>query len=151
MPSAAPQGRKQTFGYDDAGRIVDVFDASGAKLDHIEYDAASRITSWTTKDARIEYSGFDGAGHPTTTRQIRYRNSSGLTGPDVLDQYEQTHHWNAVGERTFWTMPGAPSSGPLSGPWTASVTPVYDAAGNLESINRTLAGAGTATPLMSAP
>jgi RHS repeat-associated protein len=137
------QGRKQTFGYDDAGRLSDVFDVNNNKIDHIEYDEASRIKAWTTKDARIEYADYDGAGRPNTTRQIRYKNSSGFTTQTKLDQYEQTHHWNALGERKFWTMPSVPSSGP----WTASVTPVYDAAGNLETINRTLTGA-TAPPTL---
>jgi RHS repeat-associated protein len=139
------QGRKQVFGYDTAGRLTDVYDTDHNRIDHIDYDAASRINGWTTKDARVEYESFDGAGRPNTTRQIRYKDSSGFGGKQILDQFEQTHGWNALGERTSWTMPGVPASGN----WTRSVSPVYDAAGNLETITRTLAG-GAVSTLMSA-
>ncbi len=76
------QGRKQNFSYDTAGRLADVYDGSGTnRLDHIDYDAASRITGWTTKDARNEYGpAFDMQGRPLATRQIRYKDSSGFGG-----------------------------------------------------------------------
>jgi RHS repeat-associated protein len=140
------QGRKQQFGYDTAGRISDISDAANNKTDHLDYDSAGRMTAWTTRDAKIEYSNFDGEGRPAKTRQIRYADSSGFTTTTVLDTFEQTHTWNAAGERTSWTMPRVPASGN----WTASVNQSYDAAGNLATITRTLLGASTATPLMSA-
>jgi RHS repeat-associated protein len=140
------QGRKQQFGYDAPGRITDITDAGNNKTDHLDYDSAGRMTAWTTRDAKIEYSNFDGEGRPAKTRQIRYADSTGFTTTTVLDTFEQTHTWNAAGERTSWTMPRVPASGN----WTTSVNQSYDAAGNLATITRTLLGATVPTSLMSA-
>jgi hypothetical protein len=78
-------------------------------------------------------------------RRSIYKDSSGFGAKTVLDSFRQTHEWNAAGERKRWTMPGVPQSGN----WTTSVSPVYDAAGNIETINRTLIG-GSAATLMGA-
>jgi RHS repeat-associated protein len=142
------QGRKQQYGYDSAGRLSDLIDGdSNTKLDHLDYDAAGRLMRHVTKDAMVESLSFDNDGHPLTTRQTRFRNSSGFEGQAVLDQFDQTHTWNAFGERTSWTMP-RPNTLTTDG-WTDTVSQEYDGAGNLTSISRTQTGAGLAT-LMSA-
>jgi hypothetical protein len=145
------QSRKQQYIYDAVtARLIEIRDGSGTKLDQLEYDAAGRLKLHLTKDALVESLTFDNDGHPLTTSQTRYKNSSGFGFPQmILDRFGETHTWNAFGERTSWTMP-RPTS--LAAPgWTDTVTLGYDGAGNLTQISRTQIGGGvTATPLMNA-
>jgi RHS repeat-associated protein len=127
-----------TFQYNPTGAVT---------LSH--YDAAGRLTVHTTKDARVEWLTFDNDGHPLTTRQTRYRGSTGLDlSPVFLDRFDQTHTWNAFGERTSWTMP-RPST-PITAGWTDTVTQDYDAAGNLTQISRTQSAGTASGTLMTA-
>jgi len=144
------QGRKQQYIYDAVtGRLSEIRDGSGTKLDQLEYDAAGRLTAHTTKDARVESLTFDNDGHPLTTSQTRYKDSSGFGLQTPLDQFGETHTWNAFGERTSWTMPRP--AGLTAAGWTDTVTLGYDGAGNLTQISLTQIGGGdTVTPLMTA-
>jgi RHS repeat-associated protein len=130
------QNNWQSYQYNDKGQITAVWPAPvpgiGTPLDSMEYsDGTGLLTAWTNKDTRIEYGGFNFDGLPATTRQIRYRNATGFSTKDVLDDYTITHTWNGYGERTKMTMPGAPPAG-----WSTVLQFEYDATGNLKTLTR---------------
>lgn len=136
------QNRWQIFNYDSRGRIETVTNDDGVELDRLVYDAQGRLISWRTPDSLMEFLQFDTQSRPQLTRQARY------LGGAPLDDYTQSHTYDALGRRTTWTMPGASV---MSGaPWTTSVTQRYDAVGNVIGIDRTAAnGAGTGLLLTS--
>ncbi|HYH08908.1 MAG TPA: Ig-like domain-containing protein, partial [Thermoanaerobaculia bacterium] len=128
------QNRWQSFEYDTRGKLVAVWGSAtvgaGERLDKLEYnDGTGRLTAWTNKDTRIEYEDYDFNGNPRVTRQIRYKNGTGLATAEVLDQFEQVHTWNGYGERTEVTFPGDPTP-----EWTKKLAMEYDAAGNLSRL-----------------
>lgn len=130
------QNRWQSFEYDERGNLEKIWDSQtpgvGNKTDELEYrDGTSRLTAWTNRDSRVEYSDFDLDGNPRKTKQIRYSNRSGLTTKTVLDEYELTHTWNGYGERVELTMPGTPTTD-----WTKKLTMEYDPAGNVKRVLR---------------
>jgi RHS repeat-associated protein len=132
------QGRKQVFDYNGKGQVEAIRDAGGTILDRLAYDSAGRLTSWSTKDVALTWSAFDMEGKPQTTTQKRFKDETGLLGATlqvVLDEYTQNHVWNEQGERTSFTMP-AYSGLTFGSGWTASVSQVMDAAGNVKEIRR---------------
>ena len=136
------QNRWLHYNYDSEGRIELVTNGAGVEVDRMVYDAQGRLIRWRTPDSLIELFNFDSVGRPQLTRQTRYRNGS------PIDDYQQSHSYDAMGRRTTWTMPGTSA---LAGqPWTTSVTQRYDAVGNLIGIDRAVAnGAGTGPLLTS--
>jgi RHS repeat-associated protein len=104
---------------------------TGTQLDRIDYDAAGRVTAWTTPDAKVTYQDFTLDGLPQRTTQTRYRNHKGLQNPDagdLLDTFTQTHGYNGHGERLTFDLPGG------GGNFASTVTQHYDAMGNLDSL-----------------
>jgi RHS repeat-associated protein len=131
-------GRVRNLQYNLKGQLIEIRAAGGEKLDRFAYDAAGRLSKWITNDAVIEWSDFDLDGNPGRTTQTRLRDGA------PLDSYVQEHRWNEHGERVVFTMPAAPAG------WTARVRQTYDAMGNLEKIERQLAGSSEFTTLMTA-
>jgi RHS repeat-associated protein len=135
------QNHWQSFEYDTQNHLMRIWDGPTApgttKLDEMTYDTAGRLTSWTNKDARIEYGPtFNFDGNPLQTTQIRYKDGSGFAStPQVLDKFTQTHGWNAYGERTDYTMPLAPGATAPPG-WNGAIHMEYDAMGNVGLLTR---------------
>ena len=143
------QGRLRQFEYNsDKGQLTRILGSGNELLEKIEYDLAGRVIRRSNKDVAIEYDDFNLAGQPRLTRQIRYKDESGLGGFIVLDQYEQTHSYNEHAERSGWTMPSYTGMTIAAG-WTKSLSLTRDAMGNLSGINRTLWGSSEASPLLS--
>ncbi|HVR39063.1 MAG TPA: Ig-like domain-containing protein [Thermoanaerobaculia bacterium] len=132
------QNRWQFFEYEDKGRLSKVTNGSGTTLDELAYHPDGRLKSWKNADSIVEFENYDAEGRPHLTRQTRLK-SDGTT----LDSFTQTHEYNGFGQRTSWTMPGASTFG--TDGWTKSVTPKYDAAGNLIKIERDVNNAGVQT------
>jgi len=151
------QGRKQLFVYNTKGQMTDIQNSAAATLDHLDYDDAGRMIRWKNRDSAIEYGdpsrpdgGFDRDGNPLVTRQIRYKDGTGLNpSPTILDQYSQSHVWNEHHERVYFDMPAYPAFAATG--WTRGIAQKYDAEGNVISIARvTAAGATEGEPLMTA-
>jgi RHS repeat-associated protein len=139
------QGKTQTFGYNSRNQLESIREPAGAELDHIDYDSAGRVLAWTNRDSKIEYLAYDLQGHPLRTRTTRYAPGTGLSSKQILDVFEQTHTWNAHGERTQWQMP-RPAGFSAAG-WTDTLFEDHDAAGNVSSIARTFFGGTSSTPV----
>ncbi|HEX7708965.1 MAG TPA: Ig-like domain-containing protein [Thermoanaerobaculia bacterium] len=143
------EGRSFTYVYNAKGQLAQILALGGELLERFDYDLAGRVEMHATRDARIRYENFDMEGRPRRTRQIRYADGAGFAGTVPLDEYVQEHTWNLHGERSEWTMPVAPGE-ILPGGWTSRVEEARDAAGNVSSLRRTLAGSPTFVPLMTA-
>jgi RHS repeat-associated protein len=137
------EGRIQTLVYNSRGQIGEITGVGGKQLEKIEYDDAGHVIRWSTPDALIEFSEFDFDGNPRKTAQSRLSNGT------VIDKYTQDHTWDVHGARTAWTMPtyGGFQS---TNAWTTAITLQRDAMGNLTKLQRTLAGSGGPTDLLSA-
>lgn len=143
------QNRTRVFDYNGRGQLTEVRSLGGEIHERLAYDDAGRLTMRTTRDASIEYAEFNRDGLPGRTIVTRYRDGGAFTTPDaVVGRFVQEHEWNERGERVGWTMPlqRDAAAGPA---WTRSLTQTFDAAGNLESIERTRED-GTVEPLLTA-
>ncbi len=142
------QGRTFVYTYNTKGQLSDLRNLGGEVLESYGYDAAGRLATWTTRDARLVYENFDMEGRPRRTRQIRYADRSGFSTATVLDEHGQEHEWNVHGERSAWTMP-LPANYAVPG-WTNRVEEDHDAMGNVIAIRRSRIGSTAMSPLMTA-
>jgi RHS repeat-associated protein len=143
------QGRNQTFLYNAKGQLHEIRSGS-AVVDRIAYDDAGRMVSWKTPDTEMVWGPeFDLEGRPKRTMQRRFKNGSGLTSSELLDEFEQRHVFNEHGERTFASMPvySALTLGPQ---WTVGIVEAHDAKGNVTSISRATAPGTGGPTVMSA-
>jgi RHS repeat-associated protein len=132
------QNRWQSYVYEN-GHLTEIWATSNGKsgdlslkLDQIDYDDAGRVIALTNPDARIDFQNLTFDGKPQLTIQTRYKNHKGLQNPtpvDRLDFFQQTHGYNALGERTSYTIPPAAAAG-----FPGSATLQYDAMGNVRSL-----------------
>ncbi|HVS59523.1 MAG TPA: RHS repeat-associated core domain-containing protein, partial [Gemmatimonadaceae bacterium] len=145
------QNRTKVYGYNNRGQLTDIHFQGDVTLDHFDYDPAGRLLAWTNKDASIAWSDFTRDGNPQKTTQTRYKNGSGLGSREVLDEFVQDHKWNEHGERIEWSMPHATSTTapPLLAPWTDRLSASYDAMGNVDGVERKLAGGGGFSALLT--
>jgi len=128
------QGRTQSYFYNSKGQLEEIRSGTTV-LDHITYDTAGRMTSWKTPDSEVTWAGFDLEGRPGVTMQRRFRNGTGLTTQQILDEFSQLHRYNEHGERTFASMPAYPGLTFGAG-WTKGIAEQHDARGNITSISR---------------
>ncbi|MGH9458763.1 MAG: hypothetical protein ACRD2J_14115, partial [Thermoanaerobaculia bacterium] len=129
------QERTRVYQWNARGQLEKVMRPGGEVLDHLEYDAAGRMVRWTNADTALTWQEFDLEGRPRRTRQIRYRDGTGHTTKQILDEFVQEHGFNELGERTFTTMPAYPGMPSVPGA-TESLEFGYDAFGNLVHIRR---------------
>ncbi len=142
------QGRTFVYTYNTKGQLSELRNLGSEVLESYGYDAAGRLATWTTRDARLVYENFDMEGRPSRTRQIRYADRSGFGTATVLDEHVQEHEWNVHGERSAWTMP-MPANYAVPG-WTNRVEEDHDAMGNVIAIRRSRIGSTAMSPLMTA-
>ncbi len=142
------QGRTFVYTYNTKGQLSELRNLGGEVLESYGYDAAGRLATWTTREARLVYENFDMEGRPRRTRQIRYADRSGFITATVLDEHVQEHEWNVHGERSAWTMP-LPTNYAVPG-WTNRVEEDHDAMGNVIAIRRSRFGSTAMSPLMTA-
>ncbi|MDP9191453.1 MAG: hypothetical protein M3P06_07105 [Acidobacteriota bacterium] len=81
--------------------------------------------------------------------QRRFRNGTGLTTAQLLDEFEQQHVYNEHGERTFASMP-VYAGLTLAAGWTKGIAEQHDAMGNVISIARANAPDAIGATVMSA-
>jgi YD repeat-containing protein len=142
------QGREQRYVYNTKGQLEEV--RSGATvLDRITYDSAGRMVSWKTPDSELTWGEFDMEGRPRRTKQRRFKNGTGLTSGELLDELEQQHVYNEHGERTFASMPIYPGL-TLGAGWTKGIAEQHDAMGNVTSIARANAPGANGSVVMTA-
>lgn len=142
------QGRTRLFDYNDKGQLTGLRAQGGAQLEKYDYDTAGRLVSLTTRDASVTFEDFDPDGRPRRTRAIRYADGGAFAGGAIVDELTQEHTWNNRGERTLWTLPhflGMDAPG-----WTESVQERFDAAGNVEALDRQTFGEGLTNLLVGA-
>jgi RHS repeat-associated protein len=133
------QGRTLTFSYNSKSQLYEILHG-GTVIDRIGYDDAGRMVSWTNAASETTFGPeFDLEGRPKRTKQKRFKDNSGFTTGELLDEFEQIHTYNEHGERTFATMPVKPGQSLAPG-WTTGIGQVFDAMGNITTITR---GGGT--------
>jgi len=128
------QDRWQSFRYEN-GHVTQVWanpiPGSGTKLDQIDYVDGAHLTTWTNRDAKIEYLDFTQDGLPKRTIVTHYKDGSGLSSnPIVLDTFTQTHDYNGHGELTDYSLPTGGTG------FASSVHLDYDAMGNVKTLQR---------------
>ncbi|HEX8617173.1 MAG TPA: RHS repeat-associated core domain-containing protein, partial [Thermoanaerobaculia bacterium] len=141
------QNRIYTYIYKEGTGQLSELRIGTAVVEQFDYDAAGRLNKWRTRDAELQFDNFDDEGRPRVTRQIRFVNRSGFENPQVLNTLVQEHEWNVHGERKSWTMPAF--EGMNAAGWTKSVAETHDAAGNVETITRTLYGEAAPSVLLT--
>jgi RHS repeat-associated protein len=141
------KGQWFSYFYDSGGRIVEVrfggprdpnpaTQPTGTPYLRYAYDFGGRLRVVISADAATEYDEYDLLGRPGITRQIRYRDRSGLSGsPVISDAHTQKHIWTIFdGERERWRMPAAGTRVPDSetaSPWRTWIVESHDGAGNI--------------------
>jgi RHS repeat-associated protein len=142
------QGRTQSYLYNSKGQLEEIRSGTTV-LDHLTYDTAGRMASWKTPDSEVTWAGFDLEGRPRVTMQRRFKNGTGLTSQQILDEFSQLHLYNEHGERTFATMPSYPTL-TLGAGWTKGIAEQRDAMGNITSISRADAPGAIGAAVMTA-
>ncbi|MCM2316371.1 MAG: DUF6531 domain-containing protein, partial [Thermoanaerobaculia bacterium] len=113
------QNRVRTLEYDLKGQVSKIYGNGNQLLETIDRDGAGRVKRRSNRGSAIEFEGFNLAGLPRTTRQIRYKDGSGFDAKEILDSFEQTHTWNEHAERASVTMPSYSGMNASPG-WTRS-------------------------------
>lgn len=90
----------QTFGYNDADRLVEVINSSGAAM-RFDYDTAGRITQWTDRNGEWYRYHYDDNGRVTSSDG----SGSALTGRWAYDDAARTRTFtNALGHTTSYAF-----------------------------------------------
>jgi RHS repeat-associated protein len=155
----------RSFFYDAGGRVVEerlgeprdlepATAPSGTPHLRYAYDAGGRLSEIRSKDAALQYDGYDLLGRPLTTRALRFKESTGFAAtPQLLDAHTQQHHWSLFdGERERWRMPAAGTSVPeeeAASQWRSWIAEERDAGGNI-TVQRAIGAAGAVETLNTA-